>query len=436
MLTSSLGSFAEVPKDLKSFLKKEFKDIEFRIDDSFTTKKELYIPLIPEETKIVKKIDYIFSIPKKTNLPKFFLLNNGWAFAKVINEKTGTKTILDVNEIPEKYRDQILSNSLPKDLVIPNTKASKIKLNGLLYLTSPDSGKIIYLDLARPEDIKKIETDGTPWEIIFNENEKLFFVTDLSRDKIYQLTPKEQSIHKIFQLENMLGPTDIKLSNNGSTAYILESLGNRLAKYKIDAGKNKKDEILKPILKLELPPNPKHFIPLEESNLIAVTCPTTKNLILINRDSFELTHKVTLEYNPGKLVYDKKNNSIYIVNRNSNSISKYDLSSKKIISLIEVGDTPTSITVNPKTRFLYVANGKSNSISIVNLETDTIIDTITLPIETQFPGDIEITPDGNYLIVGSETTGTVSIIDLLKKEIIAKIDVGDTTHAVYFIVKE
>ena len=80
-----------------------------------------------------------------------------------------------------------------------------------------------------------------------------------------------------------------------------------------------------------------------------------------------------------------------------------------------------------------VGNGKSSSISIIDLISKKTTGTIKLPIETQFPGDIKITSDGMWLIVTSETTNKISIIDLKTNEIALKLDVDATTHSAYVI---
>ncbi len=89
--------------------------------------------------------------------------------------------------------------------------------------------------------------------------------------------------------------------------------------------------------------------------------------------------------------------------------------------------------MHPDGKSIYVGNGKSNNINIVSTETNLVTDTISLPIETQFPGDIKITSDGSWLIVTSETTNVISIIDLNLKKVVLKLDVGATTHGAFIL---
>ncbi|MBI2996527.1 MAG: YncE family protein [Candidatus Melainabacteria bacterium] len=305
------------------------------------------------------------------------------------------------------------------------------EVKGILYLTSPDTGKIIYLNLSDLSMIYNIQTNGSPWEISYDKANKLVFVTDFSKDKIYKLKPMGNTIFKTIDLESMSSPCDIKLSKDGSLAYILESLTNNFVVYN-----TLKDKIF---IETKLPSSPAGFSILEDK-AIAITYPNSNALTFLNPNNFSITNQIMIAGGPEKIISDPINNVFYITNRIGNTISTVDFENKKVKPPIEVGISPTSIAIDSSSKWLYVTNGKSNTINIIETKTGQITDTIELPIETQFPGDIEITNDNKWLIVTSETTDTISIVDLTLKagvragftpaHSIRKVNVGATTHAV------
>lgn len=460
----------DLPPDLKKFIETKFPNVVFKIDNSFEINKELFIPLVPQATTQTEEIEIVYVIPGK-NIPKLFWFSNGWIFVKLIKKSNGTSTILDLKEIPEHYKERFLKSKFPSDLVVPegftlkeglsslvgelpiriernggtatgrngeteqkirqettpeNTKQGVMQ--GTLYLTSPDTGKIVFLDLSDVSMVSYIQTDGAPLELSFDKTNNLLFVTDFAKDKIYKLHLLEKSIFQTTELTSMSSPRDIKLSEDGSLIYVLESLANDFLVY------NAKEE--KPFVKTKLPPNPNNFSILNEVSLIAITCPSTNRVVFLNSKDFTRDTQVIIPGGPEKIISDPLRGVFYIANRNADNISVVDGSTKKVKSTIQVGEKPVSLVLNPNGKWLYVGNGKSNTISIVDLDTEQLVDTINLPIETQFPGDIKLTSDGKSLIVTSETTNTISIIDLTINKVALKLDVGVTTHGAYLVDRD
>ena len=445
---------AELSSNVKSVLRKQFVNVVFKIDNSFVVnKKDVYLPLIPKTQNNTNKIEITNTVVDKTDktLPKLIRLSNGWFFVKLIKQKDENQTIIDLKEIPESLKGSFLNTKFPNDLVIPKdfvikeelsnlaeglpikidknpNPLSRLHLNDLLYLTSPDTGKIIYLDLSDASMIYQIQTKGTPWDITLDKRNKIFYVSDFAKDLIYTINPLENSILTAITLPAMSSPTDIELSDDGSLIYILESLANNFVVYKTVESKI--------LLTVKVPPNPTSFSIVKDPALIIVSSPGSNSIALLDANDFSPLNRIMLEGNPEKTIFNSTNNLLYTANRNGNSISVIHLASKQIKNKIEVGETPTAITINSNGKYLYVANGKSNSISIIETETETVTDTILLPVETQFPGDIKITADDKWLIVTSETTNVISIIDLSLKQLAVKLDVGATTHAAYLVDRD
>ncbi len=447
-----LVAFASEPSSgLKKLLKNKFPSIDFKIDHSFVVKEDIFLPLIPNTIKNVKKIELLDMIPDDKN-PKLLLFSNDWMYVKVLKNLDGKQTIIDLQDVPAKYKELFLMSQFPEDLVVPKGLTIKKELaelvgdlpisiieeqkpdsheikdlNGFLYLTSPDTGKIIYIDLSNLSKINHIQTDGTPWNIAYDGINEMFFITDFAKDFIYEVKPMEQAISKKISLASMSGPKDIGLSNDSSTVYVVESLGNNFAVYSIQGDKYS--------VKTKLPINSTNLSVLKNTSFIAVSCPNENKIVLLNKNDYSLLEQIMIEGGPENLVSSGDGMIIFTVNRNSNSVSVIDVESKKIKATFQVEDTPVSIALHPNEKFLYIGNGKSNSISIIDLTLKKTIGTIELPAETQFPGNIKITNDGKWLIATSETTNKISIIDLSKNEIALKLDVGATTHSAYLINK-
>lgn len=464
----------DLPPDLKDYLLKNFPGIVFKIDNSFAIGGNSYIPLVPKVTRSTEEIELVHVISKGAT-PILFWFSNDWVFVKLNKLSDGTQTIINLDEIPSQYKERFLKTKFPNDLVIPkglfvkeelkdlagdlpikiigvelkeekrrNGEGEKEKLvkekniekianvvqksggeqstrKGILYLTSPDTGKIVYLNLSNISMVNHIQTMGAPFEIAFENTNKSIFVTDFAKDLFYEVKSLQPSISRTFELSSMSSPRDINISSDGSLAFLVESVANDFAVYNINEGMI--------FVKTKLPTNPTNFAIIKQANLIVVSCPSINTIVFLNATDFSISNQIMIDGGPEKVITDSTGNHLYVANRNNNSVSIIDVQNKKVLNTIQVGEAPTSLALDLSGKTLYVGNGKSSTISIINLETSLVTDTINLPVETQFPGDIEITQDGKWLIVTSETTNTISIIDLALKKIDVKLDVGATTHA-------
>jgi len=317
---------------------------------------------------------------------------------------------------------------LPLNAHSADTK--KYQFPGILFLTSPDSGKIIYVDLMDLTMVYNTPTKGTPFEIAYNN--KTLYISDFAKNKIYELMTFNPLINTSilkfneFQLPTMSNPVLVKFFDD--KMYVLNSLSNDISVFLLPSKEH--------LYSAGPLPNPIAFIFLKKTNQLAITCPSTNTLVLLNDNNFSKRKDIKIEGSPEKIVSSIDGEHAYITLRNKKAILKFNHVLGKEINEIPVGDTPVSLVESYDGKYLYVANGKSNDISIVDLSKNKVIDTINLPIETQFPGQIVLTKDGKWLIVPSETTNTVSFIDLNSKSVTVKLDVGATTHGSLIVDRE
>ena len=237
----------------------------------------------------------------------------------------------------------------------------------------------------------------------------------------------ENTISKSFVLPSMSSPRDIKISEDGLLAFILENVANRFSVYRIN------DE--KFFIQSKILPNPTSFIRLNKEGLIAIACPGSNKILFLKEKDFSVLSQLEVSGRPEKMVLDPEEKFLYVTCRNENIVSKIDIKNRKVINKISVGEKPISLAISHDGSKIYAGTGKSNTIDIIDAQSNLVTKSILLPAETQFPGDIKITPSGNNLIVTSETTNIISIIDLLEEKVTVKLDVGATTHAAYIIEK-
>lgn len=81
-----------------------------------------------------------------------------------------------------------------------------------------------------------------------------------------------------------------------------------------------------------------------------------------------------------------------------------------VIANVKVGKAPQGVVVSPDNNSVYVANAFSNTVSIINAQTNTVENTISAGTS---PFSLAISSDGSTLYVSQyASTGAVTVIDL------------------------
>ena len=100
----------------------------------------------------------------------------------------------------------------------------------------------------------------------------------------------------------------------------------------------------------------------------------------------------------------------YVVNRNSDTVSKIDLTNFTVTTTIAVGSNPYDVEINPAGTFAYVTHSQVNTVSKIDLGTNGV-STINLG---QLSRGIAINPAGTfaYVAVPNSPSGVIKKINL------------------------
>jgi YVTN family beta-propeller protein len=134
-------------------------------------------------------------------------------------------------------------------------------------------------------------------------------------------------------------------------------------------------------------------------------------LLLLGSVDVEAQQVISIASGAGPMAaaIDPDANLAVVANRNNNTVSIIDLSSKSVRSTVAVGTTPTSVAINSRTHEAVVTNFGSDDISVIDLDTAEVI--ATLPVGNS-PRDVAIDTNNNVAIVVNLNDGSVSLISL------------------------
>ena len=76
---------------------------------------------------------------------------------------------------------------------------------------------------------------------------------------------------------------------------------------------------------------------------------------------------LTVGNNPTNIDFDPKNNKVFVINEDSNTVSVIDGNINKVIKTMEIGNKPYDVDFNPDINSLYVTNSYDDTINIIKL---------------------------------------------------------------------
>ena len=178
------------------------------------------------------------------------------------------------------------------------------------------------------------------------------------------------------------------------------------------------------------------------NTVYAVDATTTGYVSAINGATHSVSN-IRVGSTPKSIAMDVANNSIYVANYKSNSVSVINGSTNLVTKTItSIGDLPEAIAVNSKTNKIYVlnqgdggvqnedgsfTNDGTNSVEVVDGANNSKI--VSIPVGIS-PSSLAVDTVRNIIYVANYSDNTVSIIDGNSNLVTATIDVGEGPLAV------
>ncbi|MBO0798488.1 MAG: bifunctional YncE family protein/alkaline phosphatase family protein [Blastocatellia bacterium] len=137
---------------------------------------------------------------------------------------------------------------------------------------------------------------------------------------------------------------------------------------------------------------------------------------------------------PAGIAVTPDGNTLYTAENLTNKVAVIDLSDRKVVTKIAVGEYPYDCVISGDGRRAYVSNWGSRNISVIDTAEKKVLSEIPVG---DHPNDLELTRDGKTLYVANSNSNTVSVIDTAQlKEIEAistalhpKSPIGSTPNA-------
>jgi DNA-binding beta-propeller fold protein YncE len=145
------------------------------------------------------------------------------------------------------------------------------------------------------------------------------------------------------------------------------------------------------------------------------------DVLNLNAGKLSLTSRIPVKGNPQKLILNKAQTQLYVVEANADALAIISTSSGKVVSEVNVsapvnvlgsgksvpkGSNPNSVTLSPDEKTAYVTDGGTNAVAVVNLTGKQPVVTGLIPTGWQ-PNSVSISADAStlYVVNGKSLNG-------------------------------
>lgn len=461
-LVGSLASAANATRlseDFKQVVEADFPGVRVRMDGALElTSGELLLPVLPGGINVPKwsKPQEEFTYPDKTN-PELVLYNNGWTYLKVVR-KGHINTFVLPPSLTERSRKRILSGNFPEDLIVPENfvlpkvykevvgdlqiklmdegEISKLEAekpvahhaqtpsgHGVYVVNSLHSGTLVLLDEHKLNKLTEFPTEGTLSQMIAIGNN--LYVSDQAKARVLILDPSKREFVGQIDLEPKSAPKGLAALPNGQLIYVAESASNDIAIIETASKKV--------LLRTKVPPGPGRMVVTPNGYHLLVLNTASGHLTIISTGNQSISGSVKVGGMPTAMVVSNDSKRVYITNRLSNNVSVVDLAAKQVVATIPTGNAPTGLVLSRDNTKLYVACARENAIYIFDLGNNGKSGEVKLPLDLEFPGNLELTPDGKKLFVTSEAAEALGLMNLETLTFDAQAHLGHTSHDIIWV---
>lgn len=454
-LTASNVFAAKIPDGVKSLVKKDFAQADFRFDGLITLPDgTIYLPLYPALVKKPDKIELRSTIPQGRSLksePDIVIFNNDFALLKIITDQKGRKTVLYQKEPPIEVKTGLLPQDLlvPTGLIIPdnikgiigNLQIATAQDAGLKVAAEPFLGnkltnkiektafkadknlvskviqlqnKTLYIATCYAKDIQVIQGESAspeyaleqksiPVDIKATPDDKFLLVTNYGKTFVNVISLADEKIIKQLDLTAPGGEIVVDRINN--KAYVASPSDSMI--YIIDLSNmtfKKKIKIKGMCERLSLS---------EDGTKLFYADRKTNDIWVIELNNGFIIKDIGTFPNISKIVFAKE--KIYVTSRTKNRLVVIDYATLGVVKELDVQTKPIDMLVYKNN--LFVLSAENNIVQVLDTDTDEIIGTIDLNTKG-FSTKIYRLKNTNIAVVTDTKTNKYSVLDLDKKQVI------------------
>jgi DNA-binding beta-propeller fold protein YncE len=147
----------------------------------------------------------------------------------------------------------------------------------------------------------------------------------------------------------------------------------------------------------------------KDGKTILVGLPATKEIITIDSASGALLNRLPLAIEPRRFCFNPDGGQMFVTGTGLDALVIANPYQNELDQTISAGHEPEAMAVQAQQNVLLVANPSTGNVTLLDIDTRRLAATVAVNGQ---PGEILVTPDGEYALAIARDSGDVSVIRL------------------------
>lgn len=259
----------------------------------------------------------------------------------------------------------------PDGKVVAYTLAAKMTENQSkdVNMNMNMNGFVVFYDTDTEKLIKKVEVGKHPAHVVFTEDGKYIIVTNNEDNSVSVIDAKNYKIINTITVGK--GPHGFRVSKDSKFAYVANMGEDTISVVDIENNKEVK--------KIKVGNTPVTTGITSDGKTFVATVNSENTLAIIDLAT-DKVEKVPVGKGPAQVYIEPDDKYAFVANQGtedspSNTVSKIDMTTKKVVATIETGKGAHGVVVSPDNKYVYVTNMYDGTVSIIDNSTDKVIKT-------------------------------------------------------------
>jgi YVTN family beta-propeller protein len=145
----------------------------------------------------------------------------------------------------------------------------------------------------------------------------------------------------------------------------------------------------------------------KDGKTILAGAPAARQIISIDSETGKLLARLPLPLAPTRFCFNGDGGQMFVTGAGEDAVAIVSPFQNEVDQTILAGRTPYAMAVSESRNLLFVTNLESGDLTILDIDTRSLAASVHVG---ENPGDVLLTPDGEYALVLDRRTGNVSVV--------------------------